>query len=354
MESSQTRTDKSYKSIPPERISAWIEQRFKFKTRKNGTEYTICNPFDGDTGYNFNISPLKGTCHDWRDNTWAGPVSPKTGKRNCSFINFVMIYLKCNYKQALQNILGSGVNLAGYLKSKVKEEAVKEELDITLPAGSLPLSSSAGKLASLLIGWLKGRGYTTEDIKKYDLWHSGSNVVWPYYEFEQLVYYQSRSYLNKVFRFPDVELGKKTDFLYGFDYAEPASYLIITESIFGAYTLGEQALATGGAILDERQVRKIKLLGPQNWLILAPDNDKAGLKSIIGNSKLLQSYGYKVAYSVPPKIEYTDTDGEVKHTKDWNELLTGCDMSKDEIRQIMDDGIEPCSMAAISSIYGLI
>jgi len=344
----------TYKKLSPSKIAAWIEANFDFKTRKSGAEYCINNPLDYDTGNNFNINPENGVCHDWRSNEWAGPINPKTNKRNCSFIKFVRIYRKCSYKDALREVLGASEDLSSYMRpeSRITDLNVKKTVSVALPRGAVLLAISKDRQAISLCRWLNARGYTSDDIEKYELYHLGMDVYWPYYEFDILVYWQSRSRLNKRFNFPETEIkdesgktvaiteGSKGDFLYGFDDVDAANYIIVTEAIFDKHTLRDQTLASGGAILTPRQIGKIKILGPKNGVILSPDNDAAGIKSILTNVVLLN--GLSVYFSIPPKHEY-EKGGEKRIIKDWNELYTGCKLSIDEIRGIHDGRIKKAS-----------
>ena len=342
----------SYPTIPPEKIISWIKDNFEYKTRKNDEEYIINNPFNGDAGYHFNINPYKGTCHDWRSDEWAGPINPETNRRNCSFIKFVRLYKKCGYTAAVSEILGTAVDIRYYLKpeNRLTDVAAKNKLAVSLPSGVESLIKSEDSQAKILIKWLKSRGYTTESIAKNDLKHLGMDVYWPYYEFDTLAYWQSRSRLNKKFNFPSLDVyddkgnkvgktdGTKGDFLYGFDEIESASYIIITEAIFDQHTLGEQALASGGAALTSKQINKIKIIGPKKGIILSPDNDSAGVKSIISNYSLLEPYGFKLFYSIPPELKY-EVDGVKKVTKDWNELGQFV-VGFDKVRKIHDKNIK--------------
>lgn len=322
-----------FKKLPSAKIIAWIENNFDYKTRKGGSEYLICSPFDHDTGYNFNINPENGVCHDWRGDEWAGPINPETQRRNCSFIKFVRLYRKCTYREALKEVLGTATDLSSYMRpeGRVTAQEAKKKVAVALPDGTELLATSKDPQAAILKKWLGTRGYSEDDIEKSELHHLGMDVYWPYYEFDTLVYWQSRSRLNKRFKFPDVEVvdgkgnvigvteGSKGDFFYGFDDVEAASYVIITEAIFDKHTLQEQSLASGGAILTDKQIGKLKILGPRNGIILSPDNDVPGLKSIITNYTLLKPHGFKILYSIPPKLEYAK-DGEKRITKDWNEI----------------------------------
>ena len=350
-----------YKSnkLSEDKIRSWITKHFPdFKARKDGKELLICNPFTDDTGYNFNINPDGGVCHCWTGNEWAGPINPETNKRNCSFINFVKLYKKCSYQYAISDVLGASVNIGFYLKpeNRIIDKQAQRKIAVALPDGVEPLTISKDSQVPSLIRWLGSRGYSEDDIKKYDLHHLGMDVYWPYYEFDTLVYWQSRSRLNKRFNFPSIDIydkngkiigqtdGTKGDFFYGFDDVEFANYIIITEAIFDKHTLGEQALASGGAILTPKQIGKLKILGPKKGIILSPDNDNAGIKSIVTNSQLLQSHGFDVYYSLPPnKIENIIV-------KDWNELLTKCKLTKEQIRKIHDNNIKPVDIEELINL----
>lgn len=349
--------------IPPHKIKSWVERHFEVKPRRSGQELRINNPFDGDTGYHFNVSIEKSCCHDWRGDQWAGPVNPRTGKRNCSFVKFVQRYKKCSFPEAVRDILGTKEDIQAFLRPEARLEDPKalRTISVELPNGTLRLAPALDQQAKMLKIWMNKRGYTNEELDQNDIYYSGMDVYWPYYEFDELIYWQSRNRLNKIFRFPDTNIkdtkgniigkteGSKGHFLYGFDDLQFASYLIITESIFGKHALGEQVVATGGAILTETQVKKIKLIGPRNGLILAPDNDKAGIKSIITNYDLLTSLGCRLFYSIPPKVPFKK-DGQDAVTKDWNEFIEYLKLSKAEVRELHDRSIKKLNFDAINKL----
>lgn len=342
-------------NIHPDKIRAWIERNFsgQFKVRPNGTEYVINNPLNGDSGYHFNISLIKGVCHDWRGDSWAGPPAPGKKNRSCTFLKFVRLYKKCSYRDALRDVLGASADLKGFLNisGRIDSEVPDVDIAVTLPSTAEPLlPNSTDKQAQMLVTWLHKRGYTDEEIQDDDLYYSGMDVYWPYYEFDQLVYWQSRSFLNKRFNFPSINVrdesgkiigkteGSKGDYLYGFDNIEPAQFLAVTEAIFDKTMLGKQCAASGGAILTERQVSKIKMLGPKGGIILAPDNDAAGLKSVLSNAVILEPLGYKLYCSIPKQIEYVK-DGVKGVTKDFNEMFTHAKMSRKEILASFESAI---------------
>lgn len=307
-------------SPAPEQIKAFLDKHFEVKPRRNGEQLCIANPFNGDTGKHFGINAKTGMCHDWRGDEWAGPPDKKTGKRRRTFIHFVQLYLKCDYKSAIAAIVNCHPSPS--IKYELAEPEVYEAPLVSLPSGSEPIWDSQHRLAANIVSnWLGTRGITDSLIKKYRLHHTGTDAVFPYYEYGVLSYWQTRSPLNKIFKFPDAKIYKlnKTDYLFGMDQSEQSSFIIITEAIIGAITIGSQCVATGGADLSTTQIKKLRTLSPTE-IIVAPDNDAAGLNSVIENCRQLTNAGFKVRFSLPPALPYNDDDDRIKYTKDWNEL----------------------------------
>jgi hypothetical protein len=337
------------KRIPAQKVVDWLERHFDCKTRKDGDELLICNPFSGDDSFKMNINPEKGVVHCWTGDEWAGPVNPNSGKRNCSFIQLVKLYKKCSYVEAVRDVLGDSKDARDYLRPENRTSAAEplRKVEVALPKGTERLAEDEGTEARIVKNWVQKRGYSKDDILKNDLHYLGMECFWPYYEFDVLVYWQSRGVFNKRYSFPPIHIrdkdgkvtgetdGSKGEFLYGFDDCEVASYVIITESIFGQYTLGEQALASGGAALTPAQIGKVRILGPRKGIILSPDNDKAGMKSILANAALLEPQGYKIFYSIPPRRSYMK-NGEKEYTKDWNEFVEELGMTRAEVRSLHD------------------
>ena len=129
--------------------------------------------------------------------------------------------------------------------------------------------------------------------------------------------------------------------------------MTITEAIFGQHSLKDQALASGGAAMTKTQADKLKIIGPRKGIILSPDNDNAGISSILANFRLLEPLGYPMFYSIPPKIKYTKGPGQ-KVTKDWNELIEELKCTREEVRAIHDKGIHRLSLSSMSRLYGLL
>lgn len=326
----------------PEQIRSWVAANFpEYKERKGGEQLIIPSPFYDNDKYKFNISTSRAVCNDWRGNDyWAGGGST-------SFIRFVQLYKNCSFKDAVRDICGSDVSLAAiYTKIKKdreqKEEVDEREVKLELPEGAQQiLKSNYPKMAGAVKKWLSSRGIDESLIEKYDLYHIADNVVWPYYEYGMMVYWQSRSILNKFFEFPPESVGvTKGMYLYGFDLIEPSEYVIVTEAIIDMMTIDEQCVATGGATFTAQQERKIHALNPKKGIILAPDNDKAGIDSILHNYKVLNNY--KLYYVIPPT-----RDG----IKDWNDL--GLRIGKDGVRKFIEKNARPLTSHEIYHLSSL-
>lgn len=291
----------------PEQIQNWVGRHFDYHRRRNGQEITICNPFDGDTKFKFNINTLKGVCHDWRPGHqhWDGP-----------FIRFVQKYRKISFHEALREVLGEGVDLRAILRALRAKEVVEEEpeiVSIKLPQAATPFRDPSKNSKATVLAWtyLATRGIDPDTAIKYDLHYTADRIFFPYYEYGVLAYWQSRSINGKIFDFPaldEVGVGKES-FLYGFDMVEPGGTMIVVESIICSISLSEGATASGGAGMGKTQATKIRALNPKT-VILAPDADFEGLMSIQANAALIEGkVDARILFAVPPHPY-----------KDWNQM----------------------------------
>lgn len=308
------------KNPTPAQIETWVKANFpEHKERKDGSELVIPSPFSHNDKFKFNISVDDGICHDWRGDDWTrgGPAT---------FLRFVQLYRNCSFQQAYKEVTGLSIDTARYNLNKKENDDIKEEIEeIKLPPGTSQLGDN--KVAQICFNWLKSRGINQDKIEAYNIQHCGLKVVWPYYEFDQFVYWQSRDVTDKVFAFP--EETEKGEYFYRFDHVKASGYVVVTEAIVDALTIEDQTLASGGASLTKRQVQKLKLLNPVKGVILAPDNDQAGISSIMSNAKMLQPY-FNVYYSIPP---------DVKDIKDWNDV--GKQYGWDRACDVLESNITP-------------
>lgn len=342
--------------IPPEQIRRWLDRNFpSAKTRKGAKEYVVCNPLKQQDQPRLNINVETGKCHDWTGDEWAGAPNPKTGKRACHITRLIQLIRGCSYREAIKELMGD----CPYSYEAVESKHDQTETPIgyhkvQIPTGYMPLVGPNDFFSNRVWNYLLKRGYIPEQILKENIHFLGANALWLYTEFGELVYLQSREVISKRFWFPPNEIVDasgnvvsklevtKEDVLYGFDDVPKSNYVIITESIFNKVSLGNHCVATGGAAMTEGQVKRLKFLNPELGVILAPDNDKPGLESVLTNGDLLLSRGFKVFWSVPPRIPI----GSDKYIKDWNELHTELSFNHDKIIETMNKTLIPYNDAS--------
>lgn len=304
--------------ITPAQIERWVARHFKYKKRSYGKQLVINNPFDGDNGYHFWISleRRKSKKHPDRINYWAHDFRPGHKSHDGSFIDFVKKYKRIDYFQAMAEVVGGVATLRDQMRQAAREvgeieEEEEEERELDLPPASRSFTEGTETLAfRAAVNYLRSRRVSLEMALDYKLYYTPSSIVFPYYEFGLMVYWQERSILEKAFNFPDQsKTGKaKTDYLYNYDNVEqPDGTVAIVESIFNTISIGDDCVASGGATIAGNQIKRIRALRPK-MVILAPDNDKAGIESLKDNFYLLKN-DFKLAYCIPP--------GTIK---DWNDM----------------------------------
>lgn len=337
--------------IPPVKIKQWLDRNFpSAKTRKGEREYVVCNPLKDQNQPRLNINVESGLCHDWTGDEWAGAPNPRTGKRTCHVTRLIQLIRGCSYKDAIKELLGDSPYTYETVDSIDQSvETPVEYTKIQIPVGYEPLLDSVDFFSDRVLRYLIKRGYSQTQILKENIHYLGANILWLYTEFGELVYMQSRNVTSKQFWFPPNEVKDasgniisklevtKEDALYGFDDVPKSNYVIITESIFNKVSLGDHCVASGGAAMTDGQIKRLKFLNPVSGVILAPDNDKAGVESIIANGDLLLSNGFKVFWSIPPRIQI----GPDEYIKDWNELHTNLGFNHDKIIETMNKTLVP-------------
>lgn len=320
--------------VTPEQIETWIISHFQYRKHKNGREYRICNPFDGDQKYKLNINIVKGVCHDWRPGhqNFDGP-----------FVKFVQKFRNISFHEAIREVCGQRLDLQSILKPKKTEEVPEEpqEPSSQLPTSAKPLRSAGENVVrSTALNYLATRGVSLEIAKKYDLHYDSQMIYFPYREYDIPVYWQGRSINGKTFLFPenDASGSGKAQYLFGFDFAEPGETLLIAESNFNAISLGDGATSSGGAGMSKSQGHKVKALNPGK-VILAPDNDYEGVMSIMRNADLIALYSSIPCFFALPPSEY----------KDWNEMHTKIG-NQTVVRKWAEENAQPVSAVTVGPL----
>lgn len=286
----------------PLQIEAWLSKNFEIKIG-NEDQIRICNP-DGDTDFRLWISKSNAAVHDFR---------PNHQQYDGSFLKFVAKYKNISFTAAVKEVCGKDIIKEKHNEIKLDRDISSDE--IKLPSGSISMKDGTGSAHEICMNYLLNtRGLSKESIFKANIHYCGTHIVVPYYQYDMLVYYQMRSIMNKVFKFPNESETKKKagDFLWGFDDIEPQSTVIVVESIFNAMSIGRDTVATGGAKLKKGQIKLLSILGPQT-IILAPDSDGAGIESISRDYYELRNTFKDLWYVIPPK------------DVDWNDMLKAGD-----------------------------
>lgn len=303
-----------------EMILTWLRGNLSsFKVRKNGTEVVMPNPW-GDSGAHFNISLIEkeiGSGTGKRKGFWVHDWRPGHQEHDGSFIRFVQEYKGISFFEAIKEICGSNINPRQWLRrTEAQEEAQEidepEEAIVQLPDGARSFrDQSDTKAYEIALNYLKSREIQLEEAKQHFIHYDSTSIIFPYIEFGTIVYWMRRSLIGKEFLYPS---ESKTQFIYGFDQVEPGGPLVAVESIIDSINIGPGAIAYGGANLDVKQVKKIRMLNP-GYVVLAGDNDKPdrhgirpGIEAIWVNYEMVRPY-FVTYFVIPPDPH-----------KDWNDL----------------------------------
>ena len=286
----------------PDQIKSWIKINFPiFKSARHGQEIRINNPFQSpvepDTGFHLWINLEKAKVHDFR---------PQYKRQaDGSFLWFVKKYKRTSFRQAVREVMGDGaINSISYDGKMQIYEEKNRIIYVKLPEGFVRLDDNKDDPISKPVReYLYSRCVTDEQISALEIGNSGFDVVFPYHEYGEIVYWQSRSAINKRFNFP--EGTSKTQYIYGFDNIEPDEPVIVTESIFNSMMF-DRGVSAGGSSISVEQKRRFKA-AKASILIITFDNDEAGWKGTAQAYDLLKS-DFKLYYSLP--------DGD----DDWNKI----------------------------------
>ncbi|MDP1712448.1 MAG: hypothetical protein Q8K86_08325 [Candidatus Nanopelagicaceae bacterium] len=323
-------------TFTPEQILTWLDRHFDAK-RSGDKQARINNPFDADDQDRhlwISLYPTKAKKSDKIDH-WVHDFRPGMEECNTSFIRFVMKYRKCSYPLAVKEVGGKLV--AVRTKKEEKQEPPKPR--VVLPAGA-ELIDGTSPHQDIVRRHLRKRGFFLREIQPYRLHCTVDSIIFPYYEFDELVYWQSRSALGKTFRFPGDT--NKSDYLFGYDFCDPEEDVGITEACYGAMVLGPGVTSSSGASLTEGILPKLRVLKPKR-VILCPDNDEAGRASLRTSFSLLKDW-FEVWYVLPPRVRRPN--GE--YSKDWADLTHEM---REDVRRFYRDNLRRVTIAELLRPY---
>jgi len=254
-----------------------------------------------------------------------------------------------------QNKCGTVLNVYDYIKefkdlkvgsvqlekaTELFEEEKKEKEKILLPDGVRFFSeANSGIFRDRAMQYLLGRGipearalqlgYIYEPNTFYD-----KTILFPFYEDGIFVFFVCRDFTDKRFkknsigefekvRYLNAKGGDASRYVFNVDGIEEGTDLFVLEGIIDALSLEKQAgTATLKSFLSKTQASKIWNKAPEN-VILVPDNDKAGRKSLLKNVAMLERYkppslnSRVLVYKIPK--EFKDFNETGMHSIDINE-----------------------------------
>lgn len=334
---------KEQKKLPqptPEQVESWVRSNaLSIKERYSSSRGQKCLLIDnpavpGDSGYHVGIFPESCRVHDFR---------PNMADFNGDFVKFVALVNGYRWIDAYYAITGNNaasleelskmatIRLNEKPKTEIKEEIIER---IKLKEGYKPITSNPDTICKMAIAYLNKRQISLEEAIQFKIHYGVNSICFPYYEYDELVYWQVRDILSKRFEFPTGLSGQM--FLWNFDNIQSMGDIFITESIFNASVVGEDAVSAGTAKMSREQILKIKSMQPKR-IILCPDNDAAGISSILHNFFAMEkeaifkmSNHNRILYAIPSEKDTDWNDFAVQ-----NNRLENKDVVKNKILEIM-------------------
>jgi hypothetical protein len=283
----------------------------------------------GDKGFHVGIFPEEARVHDFR---------PEMSEYNGDFVRFVAKVQGYRWIDAYQAITGSATATIEEMSMRMRlrmdasatkpTEPVAPVEIVSMPKGFLPISKEPNKLCQMAIAYLAKRQVSLEEAIKFRFHYGANSLCFPFYEYDELVYWQVRDILSKRFMFPAGLVGQ--EYLWNLDNAPTMGDVFITESIFNAAVIGEGAIAAGTANFSKEQILKLKALQPGR-IILCPDHDAAGVSSLLHNffamerEAVFKSANHnRILYAIPEKVgaDWNDYAVEIGRLKNPEAVRT--------------------------------
>lgn len=343
---------KEQKKLPkptPEQIESWVRSNaISIKERYSSSKGQKCLLIDnpavpGDSGHHVGIFPESCRVHDFR---------PNMSDFNGDFIKFVALVNNYRWIDAYYAITGSSLSLDELskmatirLNEKPKHEIKENSKLIEIKDGYKPITRTQDLISKIALTYLNKRQITIEEAIEYKIYYGVNSICFPYYEYDELVYWQIRDILSKRFEFPVGISGQM--FLWNFDNIQSMGDIFITESIFNSLVVGKDAVSAGTAKMSREQIIKIKSIQPKR-IILCPDNDAAGISSVLHNFFAMEkeavfkmSNHNRILYALPP------TKG-----KDWNDFAVENNRikNKEVVKNKILDLMKPITITEIMKL----
>ncbi|WP_350342435.1 DnaB-like helicase C-terminal domain-containing protein [Proteinivorax tanatarense] len=245
-------------------------------------------------------------------------------KAGGSVIEFVKDYYNYDFSEAMQflsekaGIEVKSVDPAKYRKKRARVKQNQSQVQTTQK--QLVETENTGKK------YLQGRGFSIETIKDFDLGYSSSDnsVVIPIHDGFGKVVGFSRRFLDdgvepKYKNSRNDEVFNKAELLYNLHNARKNidDSLYVVEGYFDVISLWQSGIkAVVGVMKDSMTTEQAQIISrlckKDKTVVLVPDNDSTGLKSVAKNKKTL--------YEVDSKLDIRVATLSSEH-KDPNDVL---------------------------------
>jgi hypothetical protein len=296
----------------------------RYSAKKGQRCLLINNPnIPSDRGFHVGVFPEESRVHDFR---------PEMSEYNGDFVHFVATIRGFRWIDAYQEItgeqastieaMGQRMRLRMDAEAQIRPEPKPVEMAI-MPKGFLPITAEPDRLCKMALAYLAKRQVSHEEAIKLRIHYGVNAICFPFYEYDEMVYWQVRDLLSKRFRFPEGLAGQ--EYLWNIDNTQIMGDMFITESNFNAAVIGEGGTAAGTANMSRTQILKIKTRQPSR-IILCADHDAAGVSSILHNFFAMESEAVfkhanhdRILYAVPEKIG-----------ADWNDYAVENDRIKNQ------------------------
>jgi DNA primase len=232
-------------------------------------------------------------------------VCPDCGAKEafCYKKNDIIICSRKNMCGAVNNlkdiIKKSNLSIRDFLPEEEKEIfEEKVSVDLVLPEGLKYFATEETSIVKTIArNYLLSRGFKDDLINELGYVYNSNNVLTnnrifiPFLENGEIVFYVLRDFNGTAKeRYLNAPGLLSSNFVYNLDKIKENETLFIFEGLFDALSLkGQIGTATLTDTISTNQVKKIWDRAP-GLIVLVPDNDKAGNKTIERNYKLLNHY----------------------------------------------------------------
>jgi hypothetical protein len=240
-----------------------------------GEQYYIRCPICKDHKQRLTISHVNG--QKLRGLEDLGPVTWKVRCFNCDFP-------RGEKRAALEILLGDYANRVKLgLVSRLDQSgpAIKKEMEQPGELGALTADSAAGQYVlkrgfdlDVLVNKYKMQRIA---VPKADRRFLSERLFIPVFADTKLVYWQARDVYGMDDTIPYYICKGGTKSLFNFDQASKANFIVISEGVFDAVTIGTNAVALFGKSITPRQIDQLASF--RKPVVVALDPDEAGVEA---------------------------------------------------------------------------